>query len=162
MANELQPQLGGPKIIVRQGNIVEQTVDVVVNAANADLELGDGVAGAFRQADRSGDIQRQCQQYVQQHGRLKTGDVAVTDAGSQPQKRVIHAVGPMYRSDPATNREAKQLALAIRGEYQCLNDSRLDEGRYWLRAGLLHAFPCFWSCSPCRASLCSLSSEISA
>ena len=49
----------GEKIILMQGDLTEMDVDAIVNAANNDLQLGGGVAGAIRR--KGGDaIQREC------------------------------------------------------------------------------------------------------
>ena len=68
------------------GDIVEQRVDAIVNAANNDLVLGAGVAGAIRK--RGGPaIQHECDT----HGPVKVGEAALTGAGELPARYVIHA-----------------------------------------------------------------------
>ncbi len=65
---------------------MEQDVDAIVNAANNDLLLGGGVAGAIR--SRGGPaIQRECDA----HGPVKVGDAAITGAGELSARYVIHA-----------------------------------------------------------------------
>ena len=75
-----------PRVVIIAGDLVEQEVDAIVNAANNDLQLGGGVAGAIR---RSGgpSIQDECDA----HGPLAVGDAAVTGAGELKAKHVIHA-----------------------------------------------------------------------
>jgi O-acetyl-ADP-ribose deacetylase (regulator of RNase III) len=75
-----------PRIVIIDGDLVEQHVDAIVNAANNDLVLGAGVAGAIR---RSGgpSIQRECDA----HGPVKVGEAAITGAGDLPARHVIHA-----------------------------------------------------------------------
>lgn len=75
-----------PRIVITTGDLVEQTVDAIVNAANNDLVLGAGVAGAIRR--RGGpEIQRDCDA----HGPIRVGEAAITGAGDLPALRVIHA-----------------------------------------------------------------------
>jgi O-acetyl-ADP-ribose deacetylase (regulator of RNase III) len=74
------------RIVIIAGDLVEQQVDAIVNAANTDLLLGGGVAGAIRR--RGGPtIQRECDA----HGRVKVGEAAITGGGELPARHVIHA-----------------------------------------------------------------------
>lgn len=74
------------RVVILHGNIVEQTADAIVNAANNDLQLGAGVAGAIR---RSGgpSIQDECDA----HGPIRVGEAAITGAGNLKARFVIHA-----------------------------------------------------------------------
>ncbi len=75
-----------PRIVIIDGDLVEQDVDAIVNAANNDLVLGAGVAGAIRR--RGGPaIQAECDA----HGPIRVGEAAITGAGDLPARRVIHA-----------------------------------------------------------------------
>jgi O-acetyl-ADP-ribose deacetylase (regulator of RNase III) len=83
------------KISVRQGDITEQPdVDAIVNAANTELILGAGVAGAIRR--KGGDI-------VDREGRAKgpirLGEAVATTAGALPHKAIIHAAAMGYRAE---------------------------------------------------------------
>jgi O-acetyl-ADP-ribose deacetylase (regulator of RNase III) len=72
--------------VIIAGDLVEQDVDAIVNAANNDLLLGGGVAGAIR--SRGGPaIQRECDA----HGPVKVGDAAITGGGELSARYVIHA-----------------------------------------------------------------------
>lgn len=75
-----------PRIVIIAGDLVEQDVDAIVNAANNDLVLGGGVAGAIR--SRGGpSVQKECDA----HGPIRVGQAAVTGAGELPARHVIHA-----------------------------------------------------------------------
>ena len=75
-----------PRIVIIAGDLVEQDVDAIVNAANNELLLGGGVAGAIR--SRGGPaIQRECDA----HGRVKVGEAAMTGGGELRARMVIHA-----------------------------------------------------------------------
>ena len=85
------------KIILVQGDITDMSVDAIVNAANERLAHGGGVAGAI--VRKGGDIiQRESNEWIQKHGRVMTGQVAVTSAGRLNARYVIHAVGPVMGS----------------------------------------------------------------
>jgi len=72
--------------VIVTGDLVEQDVDAIVNAANNDLVLGAGVAGAIRR--RGGvSIQQECDA----HGPVRIGEAAITGAGDLPAHHVIHA-----------------------------------------------------------------------
>ncbi|MFE7317890.1 O-acetyl-ADP-ribose deacetylase [Streptomyces sp. NPDC057555] len=80
-----------------QGDITEQTVDAVVNAANSSLLGGGGVDGAIHR--RGGpDILAECRALRAGHyGRgLPTGQAVATTAGRLPARWVIHTVGPVH------------------------------------------------------------------
>jgi O-acetyl-ADP-ribose deacetylase (regulator of RNase III) len=68
------------------GDLVEQEVDAIVNAANNDLLLGGGVAGAIRRRGGA-SIQDECTA----HGPVSVGDAAITGAGELRSRYVIHA-----------------------------------------------------------------------
>lgn len=76
------------RIVVCEGDITEQAVDAIVNAANSHLRLGSGVAGAIR-AKGGPQIQAECDAI----GPIPVGDAAVTGAGNLPARWVIHAAG---------------------------------------------------------------------
>lgn len=81
----------GKKIILTQGDITELATDAIVNAANEDLILGGGVAGAIKKKGGP-SIQEECNRI----GRINVGEAVVTGAGNLKAKYVIHAVGPRY------------------------------------------------------------------
>ncbi len=77
------------KIKLVQGDITELATDAIVNAANAQLILGGGVAGAIR---RKGGpkIQEECNK----KSPTFVGGAVITTGGELKAKHVIHAVGP--------------------------------------------------------------------
>lgn len=79
------------------GDITEQQVDAVVNAANAGLLGGGGVDGAIhRRGGRA--ILAECRELRRKHYEhgLPTGQAVATTAGELAARWVIHAVGPVY------------------------------------------------------------------
>lgn len=82
---------------VYKGDITSEQVDVIVNAANKDLQHTGGVAKAI--LDKGGQtIQKESQAIMKQrrHKFLRDGEVVTTPSGNLPCKLVVHAVGPMW------------------------------------------------------------------
>ncbi len=85
----------GVKIQIVWGDITEESVDAIVNAANENLKHGGGVAAAI--VEKGGYvIQRESDEIVMKYGHVKTGNAVVTSAGRLKAKYVIHAVGPIW------------------------------------------------------------------
>jgi len=89
------------------GDLTEQGVDAIVNAANEALVAAAGVCGAIRRAGGD-EIFEECARL----GGCETGDAKATGAGRLPARYVIHAVGPIWRG--GGHGEADQLASAYR------------------------------------------------
>ncbi|XP_062416559.1 protein mono-ADP-ribosyltransferase PARP14-like isoform X2 [Pungitius pungitius] len=84
----------GLQVLVCQGDITKQEADVLVNAANEDLEHTGGVAAALSKAGGP-DVQKECRAIVKQRGKVPTGDVVLTTGGNLKCKCLLHAVGPV-------------------------------------------------------------------
>ena len=85
---------GGRLVTLKQANIVEEEVDVIVNAANDRLVHGAGVASAINRASQ-GMVQQLSTALFHTNGPVPTGQVVYTEAGGNLKcKYVIHAVGP--------------------------------------------------------------------
>ena len=78
-----------------RGNLLEEPVDAIVNAANGHLAHGGGVAGILSRAAGPA-LQQESDALVRRHGPFPAGSAVVTSAGKLPFKGVIHAVGPRY------------------------------------------------------------------
>ncbi len=74
------------RIKIVQGDLTEMDVDAIVNAANNDLQLGGGVAGAIRRKGGA-RIQAECDEI----GTIPVGGAAVTSGGNLKARHVIHA-----------------------------------------------------------------------
>jgi O-acetyl-ADP-ribose deacetylase (regulator of RNase III) len=97
-----------PRITLVQGDITEQAVDAIVNAANSSLLGGGGVDGAIHR--RGGPaILEACRRLRRERypDGLPTGEAAATPAGRLPARWVIHTVGPVY-----SRREDRSALLA--------------------------------------------------
>lgn len=101
----LSIQLEGTQLHLVEGDIIEQEVDAIVNAANAELQLGAGVAGAIREAGGP-SIQEECDRI----GGTPVGTAVITTGGNLQAKHVIHAVGPQM----GEGEEDRKLQSAIR------------------------------------------------
>jgi O-acetyl-ADP-ribose deacetylase (regulator of RNase III) len=99
------------KIVIQQGDLTEMDTDAIVNAANNDLVLGAGVAGAIRR--KGGEaIQRECDAI----GTIPLGFAAITSGGKLKARHVIHAasmgLGSLTTADTLRNSTAHSLRLA--------------------------------------------------
>jgi len=82
-------------IELRKGDIVSQgDLDAIVNAANAELRTGGGVAGAIH---RIGDPE--LTQETRNFAPIKPGEAVLTSAPNLPNSYVIHCLGPVYGVD---------------------------------------------------------------
>ena len=97
------------RVLVRVGDITQQDVTAIVNAANSSLLGGGGVDGAIHSAGGP-KILEECKQIrkTTYPDGLPTGQAVLTTGGNLPAKYVIHTVGPIYGRDPA--RESELLA----------------------------------------------------
>jgi len=77
------------------GDITTEHVDAIVNAANAMLQHGGGVAGAIARAGGP-SIQTESDEWVRLHGPISHAAPAWTKAGQLPATFIIHAVGPVW------------------------------------------------------------------
>ena len=85
----MKVNIGKSVLELVDGDITEMETDAIVNAANAQLVLGGGVAGAIRRKGGP-DIQAECRKI----GGTFVGGAVITTAGKLKAKHVIHAVGP--------------------------------------------------------------------
>jgi O-acetyl-ADP-ribose deacetylase (regulator of RNase III) len=99
---------------VVQGDLLEQPVDAIVNAANGALAHGGGVAAIISRA-AGPELQEECERLVESHGIYQTGSAVVSTAGRLPFKGVIHAVGPRH----GEGNEEKMIEKALLSAFEC-------------------------------------------
>ena len=125
-----QAKFGNTIIDLVQGDITEQKVDAIVNAANSSLAGGGGVDGAIHRA--AGDeLLKECLAL----GRCPTGEARITKGYNLPAKHVIHAVGPIYyqHDDPAqllANAHSYSLKLAQENHLKSIAFPAISTGIY--------------------------------
>jgi O-acetyl-ADP-ribose deacetylase (regulator of RNase III) len=118
-----QTFLGG-RVIVVVGDITRQTVDAIVNAANATLLGGAGVDGAIHRTGGPAILEA-CRHVrrTQYPKGLPTGEAVMTPAGNLPAKYVIHTVGPIYGQHGGA--EAQLLAACYQNSLRLTADRGL-------------------------------------
>jgi O-acetyl-ADP-ribose deacetylase len=103
-----------------QGDLTEERVDAIVNAANTHLQHGGGVAGAISRRGGS-QIQTESDDWVRAHGPVPHERPAYTGAGKLPCRYVIHAVGPVW----GEGMEDRKLHLAVNGTLELADQLNL-------------------------------------
>jgi O-acetyl-ADP-ribose deacetylase (regulator of RNase III) len=104
---------GGRKLQIVCGDLPQEKVDAIVNAANAHLQHGGGVAGTISRAGGP-QIQAESDTWVRRFGPVAHARPAHTHAGNLPCRYVIHAVGPVWGSGD----EDSKLEAAVQGSLQ--------------------------------------------
>jgi O-acetyl-ADP-ribose deacetylase len=100
----------GRRLEIAQGDLTEEPLDAIVNAANAHLQHGGGVAGAI--VRKGGyQIQEESNAWVRKNGTVSHAQPAYTGAGKLPCRYVIHAVGLVWGEGD----EDAKLAAAVSG-----------------------------------------------
>ena len=91
---------------VFRGGVLDAEADIIVNAANNNLQAGSGVCGAIFHKAGFDELQEECDNI----GFVETGDVAVTGGYKTGAKHIIHAVGPtMWNNRKDWQRKIKQV-----------------------------------------------------
>jgi len=90
-----------PRLVLLRGDITQQEVDAVVNAANSSLLGGGGVDGAIHRRGGPAILEacREVRRTTWPDG-LPTGEAVATTGGDLPARWVIHTVGPVYAGSP--------------------------------------------------------------
>jgi len=111
-------ELGDVTLELITGNIADQPdIDAVVNAANAQLQIGGGVAGAIHRAAGPG-LAEECRPLAP----IAPGDCVITGAHQLPNRHVIHCLGPVHgRDEPAE----EMLASCYRGALELADQEGL-------------------------------------
>lgn len=103
----------GQNLQLVRGDITAETTEAIVNAANAHLRHGAGVAGAILR--RGGTVIRdESDAWLRTRGPVRPEAPAWTSGGNLSCRYVIHAVGPVWGEAPAAEADA-QLAAAVTG-----------------------------------------------
>jgi len=97
------------RIEIVQGDLTEMDVDAIVNAANNDLQLGGGVAGAIRRKGGP-QIQQECDKI----GAIPVGGAAITSGGKLKARHVIHAASMQLGGQTSAHALRSSTAHALR------------------------------------------------
>ncbi|WP_339804194.1 macro domain-containing protein [uncultured Marinobacter sp.] len=90
-----QRNIHGITLECQQGDIAQQSdVEAIVNAANAELRIGGGVAGAIHRG-AGPELERECRPLAP----IRPGEAVITGAHNLPNRYVIHCLGPIYGVD---------------------------------------------------------------
>lgn len=101
-----------------EGDITQQKVEAIVNAANTSLLGGGGVDGAIHRAGGPA-ILNECKKI----GGCPTGEAVITTAGNLPAKHVIHTVGPVWHD--GSRREPELLQNAYKNSLRRAEENHL-------------------------------------
>ena len=116
----MHQEWGSIRIELLQGDLTEQKIDAIVNAANSALAGGGGVDGAIHRAAGPALMEQTRRRYP---NGCPTGSAVATEAGNLPAKYVFHAVGPIWRGgeagEEALLRSAVSSCLELAEEYHC-------------------------------------------
>lgn len=114
--------IDGVRIRLFQGDITEQEVDAIVNAANTTLLGGGGVDGAIHR--RGGPaILEECRKIHDERGGCPTGEAVITGGGNLRARYVIHTVGPVWSG--GQKGEEALLRAAYRSSLERAREHRL-------------------------------------
>jgi len=116
----MKVQFGSSRVELVEGDITQQAVDAIVNAANSELAGGGGVDGA---------IHRAAGPAVMEETRMRfplgcpTGDAVASGAGKLPSKFIFHTVGPVWRGGQHCEiellRSCYRRCMQLATKYQC-------------------------------------------
>lgn len=91
----MEVQIGTLSVELSRGDITAQDdLDAVVNAANAQLTTGGGVAGAIHRAAGT-ELDAECRPLAP----IRPGQAVITGPGKMPNRHIIHCLGPVYGVD---------------------------------------------------------------
>ncbi|HXJ84224.1 MAG TPA: macro domain-containing protein [Candidatus Methylomirabilis sp.] len=106
----MKVKVGKTTLVVERGDITDAEVDAVVNAANSELWMGTGVAGAMK---RKGGVV--IEEEALRQGPIEVGEAVLTVAGNLPATHVIHAatMGKDLKTDPEKIAAATRSCLSL-------------------------------------------------
>lgn len=106
------------KITIKLGDIAQEDVDVIVNAANTRLAGGGGVDGAIHRA-AGPSVMAECRKI----GACPTGEAVMTGSGKLRAKKIIHTPGPVWNG--GSEREAELLRDCYRNSFRLAKENGL-------------------------------------
>jgi len=114
----MRREIDGVTIELLRGDITDQPdIDAIVNAANAQLQIGGGVAGAIHRVAGPG-LARECEPLAP----IAPGECVLTGGHELPNPHVLHCLGPVYGVDEPSD---EHLAACYRNALQIADDAGL-------------------------------------
>lgn len=114
----MKKNINGITLEIRRGDIASQMdYEAVVNAANAQLRPGGGVAGAIHRA-AGPELDKECRELAP----IEPGEAVITEAYDLPNNKVIHCLGPVYSRDEPSD---ELLADCYRNALQIAEDNEV-------------------------------------
>src|SRR5699024_4230663 len=114
----MKTTVNGLTIELNRGDIAnQQEMDAVVNAANAQLRTGGGVAGAIHRAAGSGLVKE-----TRTMAPIKPGEAVISGGHDLPNEYIIHCLGPVYGRDKP---EDKLLAFCYKNSLKVAEEHKL-------------------------------------
>jgi O-acetyl-ADP-ribose deacetylase (regulator of RNase III) len=114
----MKVKIGKTTYAIERGDITDAEVDAIVNAANAELWMGTGVAGAIK---RKGGIV--IEEEALRLGPIEVGEAVLTVAGNLPAMHVIHAatMGKDLKTDPDKIAAATKSTLVLADKHRLVS-----------------------------------------
>jgi O-acetyl-ADP-ribose deacetylase (regulator of RNase III) len=111
----MKAKIGATSVSIARGDITEAEVDAIVNAANSELWMGAGVAGAIKR--RGGTV---IEEDAMRQGPIEVGEAVLTVAGNLNATHVIHAaaMGPDLKATPDNIAKAVKASLEIADKHR--------------------------------------------
>lgn len=113
----MKKKYSGTTVELIVGNIIKQAdIDAIVNAANAQLRIGGGVAGAIH-SQGGPELERLTRPLAP----IKPGEAVITEAPNLPNNYVIHCLGPVFGRDEPSGKllaNCYKNALSLADEYE--------------------------------------------
>jgi O-acetyl-ADP-ribose deacetylase (regulator of RNase III) len=108
-------KIGPASVSIERGDITDREVDAIVNAANATLAMGTGVAGAIK---RKGGVI--VEEEAMRQGPVEVGEAVLTTGGNLAATHVIHAavMGPDLKTDADMIARATRAVLALADKHR--------------------------------------------
>ncbi|MEA2103754.1 MAG: O-acetyl-ADP-ribose deacetylase [Candidatus Cloacimonadota bacterium] len=131
----MRVKINNTTLSLKIGDITEEKVDAIVNAANSSLMGGGGVDGAIHRAG-GGEILAECKLIRSKYGRCSTGQAVITTGGNLSAKYVIHTVGPVWRGGSDNEKQLlkncyiNSLKLADKEKIKSLSFPSISTGAY--------------------------------
>ena len=137
------PLSNGTIIEISNRDILKERVDVIVNAANEQLQHSGGIAHVIATAAGK-RFEAECAAWISANGRLPTGDAQLCKPGNLSRlSGIINAVGPIYRA--GVQGQDKQLASAVRRCFEIANANGFTSIALPALSTGIYDFPANWA-----------------